>query len=322
MSRLGRRSMVAAFGLLALTGCSVPPSSSVGQQAGPTVPAGTSPNGASGAGSVLDEISATEGKVREVVARLTESCLRKKGIANFPPQGSTGSQTIVAEPSVSPGLADAKERGYGIAGGPAPSGSMEPVPQPTYRFASPDEERRFFEALTGSSGGAHAAPTGGSPKLGGCIGEARTAVYGQAQALQNPVVKVNEAAHAAFDANSSLKGKFVVWSQCLQKGGYPQLVDPEDAQRYAQYFSRPVGSKPGGPVPKGGPYPVDVGRQKEIAFAVVDAQCADQGGLREAQRQAWTTALSAALDQFRPQIFGYRDAMLAALERGQQALKM
>lgn len=131
---------------------------------------------------------------------------------------------------------------------------------------------------------------------------------------------VEESARSAYAADQALTDAAAVWSGCLRQAGYPQLLDPADAQRYAQYFYFPAGERPGGPVPAGGPWPADVAKDKEIELAVADAECADEAGLRAVQRQAWDAAVTDAVDQRETQLFGYRDAMAAALQRGQQAL--
>ncbi|MFV2099312.1 hypothetical protein ACFHW1_28215 [Micromonospora sp. LOL_014] len=261
-----------------------------------------------------------EPQVRDVVGRLTEACLREAGLDRFPPQTTTGAATqpAVVAPLISPDLDEAKINGYGIhesiSGDPEAVGSVE------FTWSSAAEERRYQEALTGSADGQAITDDSGRPTLGGCLGEARIAVYGEVAAPQSPTTAIDETARAAYAADQAAKDGLSAWSDCLRQAGYPQLLDPEDAQRYAQYFHYPPGERPGGPVPSGGPWSGDIAKDKEIELAVADAGCADRAGLREAQQHAWDAAVASAVNEHEAELFGYREAMTAALQRGQQAL--
>ncbi|WP_320068232.1 hypothetical protein [Micromonospora sp. RTGN7] len=286
---------------------------------------GATPGGSAVAGAtqqgpqaVLNEALESELKVRELIIRLTESCLRSKGVNNFPRRSARSDDGVTAEPRTSPLLEQARVKGYGVTEEVQPDAPAEPE----FTFASAEEERRYLKALTGrATAAAPANETSGRPTLGGCTGEARSAAYGQVAAPESPTTKIREAAQAEYAKDSTLKVVLKNWSLCLEKADYPKFEDPEDVARYAQYFHYPAGIRPGGTVPAGGPWPPATALKKEVALAVADAGCADQGGLRDAQKRAWTKALKNALAQYETQVFGYRDAMSAALKRGQQALQ-
>ncbi|WJK42662.1 hypothetical protein O7608_09940 [Solwaraspora sp. WMMA2056] len=266
---------------------------------------------------LLTEALALEPQVRDVIGRLTEECLRDAGVDEFPPQGSAQeARSAVVAPQLSPTRDEATANGYGIH---ATATSGEPGAE-QFVWSSPDDERRFQEVLTGGADGAEVTDDAGQPTIGGCIGQARTAVYGEVAGPPNPTPLISEAAWAAYDADPTVTTAVADWSRCLRDAGHPQLSDPVDAHRYAQYFHQPVGDRPGGPVPDGGPWPVDVARDKEIDLAVVDAGCADESGLRDAQQRAWDAALDAAVGQHGTELADYRDALAAALQRGQQSL--
>ncbi|MGC5032922.1 hypothetical protein [Micromonospora sp. DT229] len=298
------------------TGCG---GSGAGTEADPTTDRSALTGGTQqGPQAVLNEALESELQVKGLIVRLTESCLRSKGVDKFPRRQASSDGSVTVAPRSSPLLEEARARGYGVT----EEQQTEAPVEPEFTFASPEEERRYLEALTGESTAAVPADQiGGRPSLGGCTGEARSAVYGQVAAPESPTTKIREAAEAAYTKNPSLTAAAKDWSLCLEKADYPKFKDPEDAVRYAQFFHYPVGARPGGTVPAGGPWPPAEALKKEIALAVADAGCADQGGLRDVQKSAWSKALKDALAQYETQIFGYRDAMSAALERGQQALQ-
>lgn len=293
--------------------------SEAGTEEGP-IPSGSAVAGGAERGpqAVLNETLESELQVRELIVRLTDSCLRSKGVNNFPQRPARSDGSVTVGPRTSPMLEQARTKGYGVT----EEAQADAPAEPEFTFASPEEERRYLEALTGKA--TAAAPvdeTNARPTLGGCTGEARSAVYGQVAAPESPTIKIREAAEAEYAKDPTLKAVLKNWSLCLEKADYPKFEDPEDAVRYAQFFYYPVGARPGGTVPAGGPWPRDEALKKEVALAVADAGCADQGGLRDAQKRAWTKALNNALTQYETQVFGYRDAMSAALKRGQQALQ-
>jgi hypothetical protein len=304
---------------LGVIGASAGCDGEAGPEKNPTHGGSAAADGAKqGAQAVLNEAIESEVKVRELIVRLTESCLRSKGVNNFPRRSARSDGDLTAEPRTSPMLDVARAKGYGITDAAKPVASTGPE----FTFASPEEERRYLEALTGKA--TAAAPvdeTSGRPTLGGCTGQARTAVYGQVAAPEPPTIKIREAAQAEYSKDPNLKVLLKNWSLCLEKADYPKFKDPEDVARYAQFFHYPATIRPGGVVPAGGPWPPAEARKKEVALAVADAGCADQGGLRDAQRRVWAEALKNAMVQYETQVFGYRDAMSAALKRGQQALQ-
>ncbi|WP_326551673.1 hypothetical protein [Micromonospora sp. NBC_01813] len=304
-----------------LSACSPNPSDSDAATRDPA-DAGVAGSGGEQSGqALLAETLAMGPQVRDVIGRLTEACLRDAGLDRFPSQAPAAESTLltVVVPPVSPALDEARTDGYG-GGADASESESDDTGSAEFTWASAADERRFQEILTGAADGETLTDSAGQPTLGGCIGQARTAVYGEVAAPQNPATVIGETAQAAYDSDPSVTAAASAWSQCLREKDYPQLLDPADAQRYAQYFYHPVGGRPGGPVPAGGPWPADVAKEMEIELAVADAECADQAGLRDAQQQAWDAALDAAVDQHEAQLFGYRDAMAAALQRGQQAL--
>lgn len=301
----------------AAAGCAGSPEETPGGSALATASPGESPQERSGAQAVLDETLDLEVKVRELIIRLTEACLRDKGVDRFPRRHAPPRDNATTGPRTSPTLEAAQTKGYGITDGPGPDTPAEPP----FKFASDAEERRYMEALTGSSDGNPSTGEDGKPVLGGCTGEARRAVYGEVAAPEPPVLAVRELAEAEYAKDATVKASVKDWSRCLEKAGYPELKGPEDAARYAQYFHYPAGTRPGGAVPAGGPWPAAVAKQKEIALAVADARCADETGLRTDQQRVWAKVLGGALSRHETRVFGYRDALTAALKRGQQALQ-
>ncbi|MFV2109823.1 hypothetical protein [Micromonospora sp. LOL_015] len=327
--RIGKLLPTAAMvGVLAmLAACSPEPSTS-DEAAEPPAGSGLQPGEADPASSQHPLLAATlemDPQVRAVVGRLTEACLRDAGIDRFPAQlPAEYPGPVVVPPQQSPTLAEANANGYGIrAAETADRADTETETGATterFTWPSPADEHRYLEALTGAADGETLTDDAGNPTLGGCVGEARSAVYGQVAAPPSPVTVIDEAARASYAADPTVTSATAAWSGCLQQDGQPPLLDPADARRFAQFFHHPVGERPGGPVPEGGPWPAEVAREKEIALAVADAGCADQTGLREAQRLAWEKALDAAVDRHDADLSGYRDAMAAALRQGQQAL--
>ncbi|WP_330464655.1 hypothetical protein [Micromonospora zamorensis] len=286
----------------------------------PPAPVGSeaaSRQGGQNAQAVLNEALDSEAKTRELLTRLTENCLRSKGVLSFPRRSSIPDTGTTTAPRTSPTLEQATGEGYGITEETQP---QQPAEKP-FAFSSPAEEQRYVEALTGSRPGAQPTRTDDKPVFGGCTGQARKAVYGDETAPETPTIKIRETAGAEYASDPALKAQLKIWAVCLEKSNYPRFEDPEDAARYGQYFHYPAGDRPGGVVPSGGPWPKVEARKKEIALAVADARCADQAGLRATQEQAWKRALGAALARYETEIFGYRDAMVDALRRGQQALQ-
>jgi hypothetical protein len=318
---------IAMVGAVALLSACSPDPSAPGGEAPDASDAGGSGPGVAGSGAeqgaqgLLAETLAMEPQVRDVVGRLTGACLRDAGLDRFPAQTPTvaAGQPAVVAPTISPDLDQARIDGYGIHASTSGSESG-PAGPAEFTWSSADEERRYQQVLTGAADGATVTDSTGRPTLGGCLGQARTAVYGEVAAPQSPATVIEKSARSAYAADQALTDAAAVWSGCLRQAGYPQLLDPADAQRYAQYFYFPAGERPGGPVPAGGPWPADIAKDKEIELAVADAGCADQAGLRAVQRQAWDATVTDAVDQHETQLFGYRDAMAAALQRGQQAL--
>ncbi|MFY1654444.1 hypothetical protein ACN27J_26630 [Solwaraspora sp. WMMB762] len=318
----------AMVGVLAmLAACSPEPSTS-DEAAEPPAGSGGQPAGSdpvSGQHPLLAATLAMDPQVRAVVGRLTEACLRDAGIDRFPAQLPAGLPgPAVVPPQQSPMLDEATANGYGIrAAETANQADAEADAGATterFTWPSPAEERRYLEALTGAADGETLTDDAGNSTLGGCVGEARSAVYGEVAAPPSPVTAIDEAARAGYAADPTVASATAAWSDCLQQAGQPQLLDPADARRFAQYFHHPVGERPGGRVPEDGPWPAEVAQEKEIALAVADAGCADRTGLREAQRLAWEKALDAAVDRHGAELSGYRDAMAAALRQGQQVL--
>ncbi|MFC7530251.1 hypothetical protein [Actinoplanes sp. GCM10030250] len=304
--------LVTAGLLLTLAACSGGDNPGAAGATGDTPAAGAASGAATGAAqpagqgpaAVLNEAIAIDPKVRDVVKRLSEECLRGQGVTEIPPrkpEKSFGSPAV----QFSPTEEEAKEVGYGYS---ETSGEDE---EDEFTFSSPAAEQRYIKALSGDGG----------EELGGCTKEARVKVYGAVSGPRSPVTEIGESAQRAYGSDRDVKAKLKSWRDCLAKAGHPGLVDPEDALRYAQYFHYPVGSRPGGVVPEGGPWPRKTARQKEITFALADAGCADSTGLRDAQQKAWDKALGDAVDERSAQVFGYIDAMKAALERGQRELK-
>ncbi|MFV2086348.1 hypothetical protein [Micromonospora sp. LOL_021] len=327
--RLGKLLPTAAMvGVLAmLVACSPEPSTS-DEAAKPPAGSGGQPAGAdpmSGQHPLLAATLEMDPQVRAVVGRLTEACLRDAGLDRFPAQLPAGLPgPAVVPPQQSPTLAEAEANGYGIraaeTAGQADAEAGAGATTERFTWPSPAEERRYLEALTGAADGETLTDDAGNPTLGGCVGEARSVVYGEVAAPPSPAAAIDEAARAGYAADPTVASATAAWSDCLQQAGQPQLLDPADARRFAQYFHHPIGGRPGGRVPEGGPWPAEVAREKEIGLAVADAGCADRTGLREAQRLAWEKALDAAVDRHGAELSGYRDAMAAALRQGQQAL--
>ncbi|MFD6567036.1 hypothetical protein [Micromonospora profundi] len=274
--------------------------------------------GSEGPQAALNEILEMELKVRELTDRLTEKCLRDKGITRYPQRSAPPPTDSTVAPRMSPKLEVANTQGYGVTT-ETPGRSPGDAAPPDFTFGSDEEQRQYVEALTGEAPGAPSKDDG-QQGLGGCSGASRKVLFGANRAPKSAVIDVRATAEAEYARDAALNAKLKSWSECLQKADYPRLADPEDAARYAQYFHYPAGLKPGGAVPAGGPWPRDEALKREIALAVADATCADSHDLRGVQERAWRKSLNAALTQHEAEVFGYRDAMVAALKRGQQAL--
>ncbi|MGX6608501.1 hypothetical protein ACWKSP_41235 [Micromonosporaceae bacterium Da 78-11] len=277
--------------------------------------AGQDQNAATGPAATLAEAENLVPQVRSVTARLVERCLREKGVTEYPPQTTDAAPRTVGGPTASPDEATAAKDGYGVL-----KGARKDAKAPSFEFSSPAAAKKYRVAVSGAKPGSEESGKGRTA-LGGCLGVARTTVYGQVSAPEDPIAGIQEAARKTFDQDDTVRTALTTWSDCLQKSGYPRLTDPEDAQRYAQYFHYPVGARPDGSVPHGGPWPKVEATSKEVAMATADANCATKADLNRIQEAAWTTALGRTLEQRSAELFGFRQAMTEALERGQAALQ-
>jgi hypothetical protein len=277
--------------------------------------AGREPNAAAGPAATLAEAENLVPQVRSITARLVERCLREQGVTEYPPQTPDAAPHTVGGPTASPDKATAEKDGYGIS-----KAAREDDKAPSFEFSSRAAAKKYREALAGAKPGSGESGKGRTA-LGGCLGVARTAVYGQVSAPEDPIAGIQEAARKTYDQDDAVRNALTTWADCLQGSGYPRLADPEDAQRYAQYFHYPVGARPDGPVPHGGPWPRAEATRMEVAMALADANCATKADLHRTQNAAWTTALDRALKQRSAELFGFRQAMTEALKRGQAALQ-
>jgi hypothetical protein len=316
MSVHRRLFFLATGSLLLLPACSSGDTSDAAPVAGTRGGASEAAKAASeGPVAILSEAVNLQPQVLDVIQRLADSCVRAQGVTELPPRSKPVSVGLVSV-QFSPTKETAAERGYGIS---FADPKEEPSEENNFEFSSEAAADRYSKARYGTA--ENTASDQPEPGTGGCLEKARVEVYGSYAGPKSPTTEITEAAQNAYAANADLKVKLKAWRTCLEKSGYPGLVDPEDALRYAQYFRYPTGARPGGVVPEGGPWPLATARKKEIAFAVADAGCADSTGLRTVQKQGWDRALNDAIQDRSAQLFAYRDAMNAALTRGQQHLK-
>ncbi|MET0956089.1 MAG: hypothetical protein ABWY68_09060, partial [Cryobacterium sp.] len=163
-------------------------------------------NAATGPAATLAEAENLVPQVRTVTARLVERCLRERGVTEYPPQTTDTAPRTVGRPTASPDKATAGKDGYGIS-----TAAPEDEKAPAFEFSSPATAKKYREAVSGPKPGAKGSGTGGSG-LGGCLGVARTAVYGQVVAPEDPIAGIQEAARKAYDQDDALRAALTKWS--------------------------------------------------------------------------------------------------------------
>jgi len=266
----------------------------------------------------MEDLLRLTDQVDEAIHRLAVQCMEEAGFTVHPSREPTTSEAEVSTPVVtSPESDDAALNGYGITDR---RDEDAPAAEPVDAFAQlpAEEQQRYYEAWHGQSTDTAAD---GRPALGGCYGEARRRVFPEdGRAPANPLVNIS-VSNETVNSTPEVAAVLDDWRECVAAAGYPSFADPADAYRYAEYFHYPVGERPGGVVPEGGPWPYEEARRREIDLATTDAACADRFGLREVQLRVADALLQEALAEFEPQVTGYRTAMMDALERAQALLE-
>ncbi|GAA1607433.1 hypothetical protein [Catellatospora bangladeshensis] len=288
----------------------------------PATPAtGTSADTFAAVEAALAEANQLEAQVRTAQVQLAVRCMTRQGFTVHParPPVTTRADAL-APPLLSPGLPDARTRGYGI-GETVASAEPSPPADGFSRLARADQER-YEQAWSRTADGApwRDGPDG-RPLPAGCLGEAYAVLHGAARhGPRNPVTELSPAAQDAYHEHPRLTAALTAWSSCVEQHGQPRFTDPAQAYRYAEHFHYPAGDSAEDPVPAGGPWPFAQARPREIALATADAECADRSGLRQVQPQVWREAVASAYVQLEPQFVAYRDALTRALGNARTAL--
>lgn len=308
---------VAGIGVLVLV---------LGSACGVTPPAGpvqaAPPAGAAAVDTTLTEVNQLEARVRAAQVRLAEQCMAGRGFTVHPARQPVTPRTdTIASPLLSPGLADARARGYGIGESGGPGEPTATAPESGGLTSA--EQARYEQAWSRTEDGApwRDGPDG-RPLPAGCLGEAYAVLYGPGRhGPRNPVPDLTQAVQAAYDDHPLLQPARTAWSTCVQQREHPRFADPGQAYRYAEHFHYPVGETTEEPVPPGGPWPFTQARAKEIALAVADAECADRSGLREVHAKVWREVTEAEFVKLKPQFAAYRDTLAHALDNARTALE-
>ncbi|MFC7244798.1 hypothetical protein ACFQO7_20165 [Catellatospora aurea] len=273
-------------------------------------------------GDAFREVGRLRQELDDAIGKLEDRCMLGKGFTVLlPREPRMDPGFVMLDIYSSPSSADAERDGYGIAGRVEQRGhDVEPQPTGAWYEQSLEEQRRYERELTGSGDAAATPGANGTGQDGGCRGAVLTAAYGTTQrGPRNPTYQ-HLPTEEMLAAVPEVRKAREAWALCVAKAGYPRFEQPGDAAAYAQYFFDPVGSRPGVPVPKGGPWPLAEARMKERTLAVADARCADEHQVRETVSAQWALLVDQARRRIEPQLVAYAAQLRECLVRVQQEL--